>query len=397
MRALGLLAFAIFLPVFAHGAAALVNINTADAALLDTLPGIGLAKADAIIRYRQEHGAFGRIEDIQNVSGIGSGSTYAKIAPLITAGAPTVTTDAPGTASAAEPAAQSSQVPSARASTYVPPPSVLTVDAGADREAFLEVPLRLSARVVTKSGAADSSARIAWSFGDGSAGEGSATEKTYRYAGTYLVKVTATDGTTSAEAEFTVVAKPALVRIASVSGDGITIANDSSERLDLSLWRLSAGTGFFRIPNGTVLLPEANVLFPSSVTNLPVALEAALAYPDGVIAARYPSPVPAVSLADMQLSASTTGSSSEQTAEQLTGHGEASPAQSQRSISNTAHENQAVSAPAAAIGLAAAGAAVPSPDAPNASSSPFAKLFKSHWTLGLLGVMTLAAGAFILL
>ncbi len=62
---------------------AAVNINTADATLLDTLPGIGPSKAAAIIDYRTTHGPFTRIEDIQEVKGIGP-STYANLKSLIT-------------------------------------------------------------------------------------------------------------------------------------------------------------------------------------------------------------------------------------------------------------------------------------------------------------------------
>lgn len=47
-----------------------VNINTADVSLLCTLPGIGEARALDIIAYREAHGAFQRIEDIMQVSGI---------------------------------------------------------------------------------------------------------------------------------------------------------------------------------------------------------------------------------------------------------------------------------------------------------------------------------------
>jgi len=64
-------------------AVSLVNINTADATQLDTLPGIGPSKATAIIDYRTAHGLFTRIEDIQNVKGIGP-STYAGFKSLIT-------------------------------------------------------------------------------------------------------------------------------------------------------------------------------------------------------------------------------------------------------------------------------------------------------------------------
>lgn len=47
-----------------------VNINNADLELLQTLPGIGEAKAAAIIAYREAHGAFSTPEDIMQVSGI---------------------------------------------------------------------------------------------------------------------------------------------------------------------------------------------------------------------------------------------------------------------------------------------------------------------------------------
>lgn len=63
----------------------LVNINTADRELLMTLPGIGQAKADAVIRYRSERGAFTSIEEIQNVPGI-KNAVFMKIKDRITVG-----------------------------------------------------------------------------------------------------------------------------------------------------------------------------------------------------------------------------------------------------------------------------------------------------------------------
>ncbi|HXK42437.1 MAG TPA: ComEA family DNA-binding protein, partial [Anaerolineae bacterium] len=48
-----------------------VNLNTATLAELLTLPGIGETRAQAILAYRAEHGPFTRIEELQNVSGIG--------------------------------------------------------------------------------------------------------------------------------------------------------------------------------------------------------------------------------------------------------------------------------------------------------------------------------------
>jgi competence protein ComEA len=60
-----------------------ININTADAAALELLPGIGPALAQRIVDYRQAQGPFLRIEDIMEVPGIGPG-TFEKIRELIT-------------------------------------------------------------------------------------------------------------------------------------------------------------------------------------------------------------------------------------------------------------------------------------------------------------------------
>ena len=50
-----------------------VNVNTADAAALETLPGIGPELAKRILDYRQAHGPFAQVEDLLNVTGIGPG------------------------------------------------------------------------------------------------------------------------------------------------------------------------------------------------------------------------------------------------------------------------------------------------------------------------------------
>lgn len=56
---------------FAVNAFAVVNINTATQAELETVKGIGPSKAKAIIDYRTKSGAFKSVDDLDNVKGFG--------------------------------------------------------------------------------------------------------------------------------------------------------------------------------------------------------------------------------------------------------------------------------------------------------------------------------------
>lgn len=60
-----------------------ISINTATKEQLQTLPGVGEAKAQSIIDYRNKNGLFTKIEDIKNVSGIGE-ALFEKIKNNIT-------------------------------------------------------------------------------------------------------------------------------------------------------------------------------------------------------------------------------------------------------------------------------------------------------------------------
>ncbi|WP_307842016.1 ComEA family DNA-binding protein [Salinibacterium sp. SWN1162] len=60
-----------------------VNLNTADAAALDTLPRIGPAMAARILAWREANGRFTSIDDLRNVAGIGD-ATFDGLRELVT-------------------------------------------------------------------------------------------------------------------------------------------------------------------------------------------------------------------------------------------------------------------------------------------------------------------------
>ena len=67
-------------------AVGLINLNTATASMLETLPGIGPMRAQAIVDYRTKNGPFRSPPDITSVSDIGPG-IYQQVQHLITTGA----------------------------------------------------------------------------------------------------------------------------------------------------------------------------------------------------------------------------------------------------------------------------------------------------------------------
>ena len=62
----------------------LLNINTASAEELETLPNISAQMAQRIVAYREQHGEFASVEALQNVKGIGA-KALEKLRPFVDA------------------------------------------------------------------------------------------------------------------------------------------------------------------------------------------------------------------------------------------------------------------------------------------------------------------------
>ena len=74
-------------PPAAAVATEVVNLNSATAAQIATLPGIGPKTADLVVQYRVKNGPFKKIEEIMNVRGVGEKS-FLKIKDRLTVAAP---------------------------------------------------------------------------------------------------------------------------------------------------------------------------------------------------------------------------------------------------------------------------------------------------------------------
>ena len=74
-------------PKAAAASAAVVNLNSATQAQLETLPGVGAATAKRILEYRQKNGGFKKVEELMNVKGIGE-KAFLKLKAQVTVAAP---------------------------------------------------------------------------------------------------------------------------------------------------------------------------------------------------------------------------------------------------------------------------------------------------------------------
>ena len=260
-------------------AADLININTADSATLQTLNGIGPSKAQAIIDYRVQYGAFANIEDIMNVSGIGT-ATYNNIKDFITVGGTAVQTQTAAATSSTETQTQSPWQQNARGNE--PPP--ITVRVNADTLVTAGGGSFFEAAAYGTQGLPLPGTRFIWNFGDGTTAEGARVFHSYAYPGRYAVSVTAAYNYSSTMERVEVVAVASQVSLRAEGDGSLLIRNLSYNDLDVGLWSLVDGARYV-IPEHTLILPGEGVRFAPPVTGLPGTAVATLRYPNDMLAA----------------------------------------------------------------------------------------------------------------
>lgn len=281
-----------------------VDINTADAKQLATLKGIGEVKSQNIIDYRESNGLFSKIEDIQNVSGIGP-ATYEDIKDHIVAsgGQDTGTSEdskaeTTGSSDSTDDSSGASR-PQVKGATYTSEleqspqraEKRISADAGPDRTVAVGAPVEFAGKGYGFTGDLLQKADYRWNFGDGYTAFGKNKTHFYRYTGDYVVVLTVSAGeyTDSDRAiisvrdpDFSITAEPAPESL-------ITITNESDREMDLSGWSVTAGGREFVLPEDTIALPEAKIRLPKEVTQFAFTRGApvGLHYPSGLLAASH--------------------------------------------------------------------------------------------------------------
>lgn len=279
--AIGTAILAGFLCFAVPAEAALININTAGVAELETLNGIGAVKAQAIIDYRQSNGLFQNIIDIKNVSGIGE-VTYSNIRDFITVGEATASDSTNDSSTDEDTAAtttsetnfagnggQSSGPASAHYSaaplTALSSEAELAVGAGRDRLGTSGAPMEFRAEVNRDH---TSNINFTWAFGDGTVAYGETVSHSYAYPGEYIVVLNASGAEGKAVSRSNVKVVAPLLTITSFSGEKIEVANSSQNEVNLHGRALVGGGKVFVFPQDTIIKAGRKISFASEITGI---------------------------------------------------------------------------------------------------------------------------------
>ncbi len=258
----------IFLGLVSVVSAALVNINTAGLTELETLNGIGSSKAQAIIDYRTQNGAFATIEEIMNVSGIGQ-ATFNNIKDFITVGSvtpPPVAPPAGGSTTPASPPPASLNTSNQKAIWLSNKKSgEYEVGIKSASASVVGTPLKFEAE--TNFGFAKSSI-FKWKLGDGTVKYGQNITHSYAFPGEYVVvlNVELPEEVLSVRTTVKIISAEPIISFAST--ERIEVANNASSEVNLYGRTLVVRGKIFAFPEDTIILAGHKISFLSQTTGL---------------------------------------------------------------------------------------------------------------------------------
>jgi len=264
-----------------------VNINTANATELDTIPEVGPSTAAKIIAYREANGLFVTIEDIMKVSGIKQ-ATFDKMKDFITvennsggggAGTTTATTTidtnigastATSTNSNNETVIYSVHYISEDLSEYTEP-TAFEISAGRERLSYINSPVSFVAKYKVSKDLQNTKCNYVWNFGDGMSQAGEKVEHIYKYTGNYNVILNGVCSNWRAVSRTVVKIVEAKLSMNKKEDGAIELSNQGNYEINLFNWKVSAGNLNYSFPMDTIISAGKAVTFPAEYLKIPTA------------------------------------------------------------------------------------------------------------------------------